>query len=1155
MRRILGQLGLLTVLLTTLTGAAPGDGPTPEDEASATLAAADKSRYLDAKALVQRARSLLAAESYPAAQDSATLGLSKLEEFKALPGVSGLLLMLRQVRHSAFRALGTPREEEAQRILELTSVPPAVSAAQEEPRCEAFESLFEARLSRRELKEALEIVTRAETEASHVADLPAWRKAAILRWKSSALLARGEEGDVDQALTLAQQSTQAAEGDTAEAARCLIQRARVLRALGQHAEAMKSVRQAQQKALQLPPSTLREELLFQSRFLAFQAARAVRFSEGAPTSVQPAPASVEQVSASTQDLLEQLALLELTRVKGRTTPTSALELLDKEVRAFATLPPPLKLLEKKLDLQVLYWKGDYLRRGQRYRAAIKEFHDLIRSGDGARLGDLNPLDLSAESDVWQQSSAAHLSLHQPKEALEEAEQCIKTLDGLLYKQHRAEVATHCYLQKGLALIESNTDAAREAFSQARQVTQSLLDPLARQDLHAQADLGLALTLLANNRFQEAQSTFATALTDLGPLDAASRGPVLDRLRMQWVHALFDRKKLSLVGSALFPGAAPEGPGSRLLPPELEALLFLQKRPEASWDLLLEGLRQRRIQCQNASGGPREECVAHLLATVRLVLAIPETGGLSDRQRLLALLEAERSLIQSPDLKSQLLPCWRALAAQRASIRGDLNEALPAACSTQDLRDAPSEALDFVDEELFASPAASDASPTPQEDLVSQLQGRLTGKQRLVRFIQFDRQPLNDTAEPRMGAFIVDKDDVKWLVLPTPATQIAQWADSFLDHLSQVDKFNRPRYREPQAEPDARNLEAQVWSRVFGENDGEEGGGSGITPLEVFIVPDESLMFVPFHALLDGQKKHYLVERFDIHYLPAAMELVKKHEASKNSDLLILSQPNFEAPSRELHLSKESMALGWGEHWDPFMGMNPRALATPPAPEPPLSRAPNLQPLFNLARSDLPSAEAEALAIRDQYRQRFATSSPKVFSDSTASERALRDNASRYAYIHIITHGFLLPRETHGQDLPELSSGLLLAGFLNPARSAPEDDGLFTALEARTLDLHGVHLITLSSCESGLGSKKGLAALGFRSAFFAAGAQNLVLSLWKINDHTTPELMTSFYTNLWSAPGMSPAIALTRAMRTYIQKHGGLGSQPYYWAPFIALGAD
>lgn len=119
---------------------------------------------------------------------------------------------------------------------------------------------------------------------------------------------------------------------------------------------------------------------------------------------------------------------------------------------------------------------------------------------------------------------------------------------------------------------------------------------------------------------------------------------------------------------------------------------------------------------------------------------------------------------------------------------------------------------------------------------------------------------------------------------------------------------------------------------------------------------------------------------------------------------------------------------------------------------------------------------------------------------------------------------------------------------NPLFSALRlGDGWLTARDVYRLRL-GAPLVTLSACETGLSAiAPGDEMLGLVRGFMAAGAANLLVSLWAVDDRATFDLMRAFYTRLTA--GHSPAAALRAAQRELIaaQEH------PYFWAPFVLYG--
>lgn len=110
--------------------------------------------------------------------------------------------------------------------------------------------------------------------------------------------------------------------------------------------------------------------------------------------------------------------------------------------------------------------------------------------------------------------------------------------------------------------------------------------------------------------------------------------------------------------------------------------------------------------------------------------------------------------------------------------------------------------------------------------------------------------------------------------------------------------------------------------------------------------------------------------------------------------------------------------------------------------------------------------------------------------------------------------------------------------------------MVTALELAGLNLWGTELVVLSACDTGRGEvKRGQGVYGLRRALVVAGAETLVVSLWRVDDETTRIMMESYYRNLLAGQGR--AAALKEAMRSLRAQH----PHPYYWAPFIAIGRD
>ncbi len=99
-----------------------------------------------------------------------------------------------------------------------------------------------------------------------------------------------------------------------------------------------------------------------------------------------------------------------------------------------------------------------------------------------------------------------------------------------------------------------------------------------------------------------------------------------------------------------------------------------------------------------------------------------------------------------------------------------------------------------------------------------------------------------------------------------------------------------------------------------------------------------------------------------------------------------------------------------------------------------------------------------------------------------------------------------------------------------------------------MDFRGMDLIALSACQTAQGDITGDGVFGLQRGFKKAGANSILMSLWKVDDEATCLLMTEFYRN-W-LDGKSKHDAL-KAAKQAVRSHPGW-ENPRYWAAFILL---
>ena len=188
----------------------------------------------------------------------------------------------------------------------------------------------------------------------------------------------------------------------------------------------------------------------------------------------------------------------------------------------------------------------------------------------------------------------------------------------------------------------------------------------------------------------------------------------------------------------------------------------------------------------------------------------------------------------------------------------------------------------------------------------------------------------------------------------------------------------------------------------------------------------------------------------------------------------------------------------------------------------------------------------------------------VLTQNLATEAKLKSVKSP-ELLHIATHGYFLQdvekagsafgvNLENASDNPLLRSGLMLAGAAKTVSGASSpnlssnDNGILTAYEAMNMNLEGTQLIVLSACETGLGDvRAGEGVYGLQRAFQVAGADALIMSLWKVDDTATQQLMKNFYSN-WIKL-RSKQKAFKQAQLQLMAKY----KEPYYWGAFVMMG--
>ena len=352
-------------------------------------------------------------------------------------------------------------------------------------------------------------------------------------------------------------------------------------------------------------------------------------------------------------------------------------------------------------------------------------------------------------------------------------------------------------------------------------------------------------------------------------------------------------------------------------------------------------------------------------------------------------------------------------------------------------------------------------------------------------------------------------------------------------------------------------DGQIATRLFEPLAGELDGISNI-----YFSPDGELYNKAIENLPAGYRGLYLSDLWNFYRLSSTRELAIQHHTSKAGNAVVYGGIRYDADVNRMAANS------------PYVSQRSRSLDDMPLVADSLH--------LRAGAFYLPATKTEAEGVEKTLSAHHISTLLKT--DTLATERSFKELSGQgIGMLHVATHGFYWTereatkmskmsflqqtsgRSADSEDKMLTRSGLLFAGanHVLKGRTLPEaiDDGILTAKEISQMDLRGLDLVVLSACQTGLGEIKGDGVFGLQRGFKKAGANTLLMTLWKVDDDATRLLMTHFYELLMSGHKKNVALRMAQhAVRTYTV--GGdpssADSHPYeapqFWAAFILLDA-
>ncbi len=278
-----------------------------------------------------------------------------------------------------------------------------------------------------------------------------------------------------------------------------------------------------------------------------------------------------------------------------------------------------------------------------------------------------------------------------------------------------------------------------------------------------------------------------------------------------------------------------------------------------------------------------------------------------------------------------------------------------------------------------------------------------------------------------------------------------------------------------------------------------------------IIPDGELFYLNFELLVsDSHSKNframkYLIYRYEIFYQLSATGLVLNPGNRIKDKKAMLLTPVFTDEMKQAYLR--------------FIGDSSMAD----------------KQYFSLLRQ--PFAARAARQIGGYIKN-------DLYTEQAAEESVFKQTAENYNIIHLGTHAEV-------NNASPLQSRFFLAKPLTPD-SVTTDDGYLHAYEIYAMQLQA-ELAVLTACETGTGRlNRGEGIMSLAHSFMYAGCPSVVMSLWKIDEKASADIIAAFYKHLSGGKSKSESLRLAKIEH---MEQTGAHAHPYFWAGMTLVGNE
>lgn len=177
---------------------------------------------------------------------------------------------------------------------------------------------------------------------------------------------------------------------------------------------------------------------------------------------------------------------------------------------------------------------------------------------------------------------------------------------------------------------------------------------------------------------------------------------------------------------------------------------------------------------------------------------------------------------------------------------------------------------------------------------------------------------------------------------------------------------------------------------------------------------------------------------------------------------------------------------------------------------------------------------------DEVLEAAAILGGRTWVNQKATKAAFLENANRYGILHLAMHALV-------DNEQPLNSALIFS------RTADSSDFMLKAADLYSQRIEA-DLAVLSACNTGFGSlEKGEGIRSLARAFTYAGCNRLMATLWEAADHSTKDILLSFYKTAKASPNQPIDVLLQEAKLAYLETAPPTFTSPSYWAHLMILG--